>query len=48
MTEGSGRMPSPMLGEHTIDVLSEYGFPNEQIDAWLASQVVLQHEHALG
>jgi len=37
-----------MLGEHTIDVLSEYGFSDEQIDGWLTSQVVLQHEYALG
>ena len=48
MTEGSVRVPPPMLGEHTIDVLSEYGFSGAQIDAWLTSQVVLQHEHALG
>ncbi|WP_301952045.1 hypothetical protein [Burkholderia sp. S171] len=41
-------MPPPMLGEHTIDALGEYGFSDEQIDAWLTSQVVLQHEHALG
>ncbi len=34
------RMPPPMLGEHTQDVLLEAGFTSEQIDDWVERRVV--------
>jgi formyl-CoA transferase len=41
MTEGSVRMPPPMLGEHTGEVLKEFGFTQAQIDAWQEARVVM-------
>ncbi|MFM0157046.1 CaiB/BaiF CoA transferase family protein [Paraburkholderia sediminicola] len=41
MTEGSVRMPPPMLGEHTGEVLKEFGFAQAQIDAWQEARVVM-------
>ncbi|MGH8779663.1 CaiB/BaiF CoA transferase family protein [Paraburkholderia sp.] len=44
MTEGTVRTPPPMLGEHTTEVLREFGYSQTRIDAWCDERVVLQGE----
>jgi crotonobetainyl-CoA:carnitine CoA-transferase CaiB-like acyl-CoA transferase len=34
---------APVLGEHTLDVLREFGIEDARIDALLASATVVQH-----
>ena len=31
---------SPLVGEHTVEILLEYGYSREEIDALLARKVV--------
>jgi formyl-CoA transferase len=40
---GSVRTPPPSLGEHTREVLADYGFPDAEIDALLGAGVVAQY-----
>jgi crotonobetainyl-CoA:carnitine CoA-transferase CaiB-like acyl-CoA transferase len=39
---GSIRHPPPLLGEHTCELLSEFGYAPGQIQEWLGSGVVMQ------
>lgn len=41
-TPGQVGAPAPLLGEHTVDVLSAAGIPGERIDALIAGGVVVQ------
>lgn len=41
-TPGAVTAPAPMLGQHTREVLAEFGFENAEIDALIASGAVLQ------
>ncbi len=43
LRESSVRLPPPLLGEHTVEVLRDFGYGRERIDAWLADGVVSQH-----
>jgi crotonobetainyl-CoA:carnitine CoA-transferase CaiB-like acyl-CoA transferase len=38
-TPGSVRSPSPLLGQHTREILAELGYPEEQINEFLAAGV---------
>jgi formyl-CoA transferase len=38
------RQHAPRLGEHTVELLGEYGFPRREIDALLAERVVIGAE----
>jgi formyl-CoA transferase len=38
----------PLLGEHTVEVLTEAGFGQQQIAAWLADGTVAGREHNAG
>lgn len=40
---GSVRRPPPLFGEHTVEVLEDFGYGRDQIAAWLAAGVVQQH-----
>lgn len=42
LREGSVRMPPPLYGQHTVEVLTALGYGREQVDRWLASGVVQQ------
>jgi alpha-methylacyl-CoA racemase len=39
-TPGDGTRPLPTVGDHTRDVLAEYGFPKEEIERLLAAGAV--------
>lgn len=41
-TPGRVQRPSPLLGQHTREVLTELGYGSEEIDAFAASKVVKQ------
>lgn len=41
-TPGAVTAPAPMLGQHTREVLAEFGFDSAEIDALIASGAVLQ------
>ena len=41
---GTVRTAPPMLGEHTRQVLSEFGFNSDTIEQWLDEQVVQQYD----
>lgn len=43
LRDGSLRMPPPLYGEHTVQVLQELGYAREVIDGWLGNGVVAQH-----
>lgn len=43
LREGSVRRPPPLFGEHTVEVLEDFGYGRDQIAAWLAAGVVQQH-----
>jgi crotonobetainyl-CoA:carnitine CoA-transferase CaiB-like acyl-CoA transferase len=45
MTPASVTLPAPRLGEHTREVLLEFGFDSAEIDALLESGAALQHKH---
>ena len=36
-------LPPPMIGEHSHEVLADFGFGAAEIDAWLAAGAVIQH-----
>ncbi len=40
MREGSIRLPPPVFGEHTVEVLAQFGYGPERIDQMLADGVV--------
>ena len=40
-TPGGVKRRSPLLGEHTDEVLAEFGFSREDIDALKADRVVI-------
>lgn len=42
-TPGSVRRPPPLLGEHTVEVLSELGYRKQEISALLEGRVVAQY-----
>ncbi len=46
LREGSVRLPPPLYGQHTVEVLSDFGYGRDQIDRWLASGAVAQHASA--
>lgn len=37
-------LAAPRLGQHTVDILKEMGFPGETIQKFIDSQVVLQRQ----
>lgn len=41
-TEGSVRMPPPLLGQHTTEVLTEFGVSKSKLDHLIANNVVFQ------
>ncbi|MGK2966491.1 MAG: CaiB/BaiF CoA transferase family protein, partial [Tepidiformaceae bacterium] len=41
-TPGAYRYPAPLIGEHSVELLREFGFEQERIDGLLAGGVVLQ------
>jgi crotonobetainyl-CoA:carnitine CoA-transferase CaiB-like acyl-CoA transferase len=43
MNGRSVRLPPPLLGQHTREVLAEFGHSQEDIDALIRKQVVTQH-----
>jgi formyl-CoA transferase len=43
---GSVRTPPPLLGEHSRDVLADYGLEAAQIEQLLHDEVVSQHEYS--
>ena len=34
-------MPPPQLGQHSVSVLKEYGFSNDEIDTFMSNQIIL-------
>ncbi|MBP1884441.1 CaiB/BaiF CoA transferase family protein [Sinorhizobium mexicanum] len=38
------RKPAPLVGQHTREILREYGFAEEQVNSWLASGVAYADE----
>jgi crotonobetainyl-CoA:carnitine CoA-transferase CaiB-like acyl-CoA transferase len=48
LREGSMRLPPPLYGQHTVQVLQDMGYARSAIDGWLASGVVAQHRHGPG
>jgi crotonobetainyl-CoA:carnitine CoA-transferase CaiB-like acyl-CoA transferase len=38
-TPGGVRGPAPVLGQHTAEVLAEYGYTGDQIDGFIAAGV---------
>lgn len=44
LADGSVRTPPPMLGEHTSDVLRDFGYSNTQIERWLEDGTALQFQ----
>ncbi len=42
LRDGSVRQPPPLYGEHTVEVLSGFGYGRAQIDQWLASGAIAQ------
>lgn len=45
---GSVRLPPPLLGQHTAQILAEFGYSPEQVDAWVQAGTVMQHENLPG
>jgi crotonobetainyl-CoA:carnitine CoA-transferase CaiB-like acyl-CoA transferase len=43
LRNGSMRLPPPLFGEHTVEVLEDFGYGREQVARWLAAGVVSQH-----
>jgi crotonobetainyl-CoA:carnitine CoA-transferase CaiB-like acyl-CoA transferase len=43
LRDGSMRLPPPLFGEHTVEVLADFGYGRDQIAHWLAAGVVSQH-----
>ena len=43
-TPGALRMASPLIGEHSEEILQSIGYNNEQINRLLESEVIFQHE----
>jgi crotonobetainyl-CoA:carnitine CoA-transferase CaiB-like acyl-CoA transferase len=44
LREGSIRLPPPLLGQHTQEVLRDFGYAQGQITEWLQSGVAGQQE----
>ena len=36
-TPATIRRPAPLVGQHTREILREFGYADDQVDAWLAS-----------
>ena len=45
--EGSVRMPPPMLGEHTFEVLTEFGYADDQLQQLSLEGVIAQYRGAV-
>jgi crotonobetainyl-CoA:carnitine CoA-transferase CaiB-like acyl-CoA transferase len=43
LRDGSIRMAPPLFGQHTREVLSEFGYSPGQIKEWVSAGVVIQH-----
>lgn len=43
-TPATIRRPAPLVGQHSREILSEFGYTQEEIEAWLASGVVYADE----
>jgi crotonobetainyl-CoA:carnitine CoA-transferase CaiB-like acyl-CoA transferase len=46
MVEGTlpeARMQAPLIGEHTVEVLKEYGYNDADIDGFIGNGIVMQH-----
>lgn len=43
LREGSIRLPPPLFGQHTTEVLSGFGYSCAQIKEWVSAGVVIQH-----
>ena len=43
-TPATIRRPAPLVGQHTREVLREFGYPEDKIGAWLASGVAYSDE----
>jgi crotonobetainyl-CoA:carnitine CoA-transferase CaiB-like acyl-CoA transferase len=47
MPDGSVRTAPPLLGQHTVQVLADYGLAQSEIDSLLGRKVVYQHNQAV-
>ena len=42
LRDGTVRLPPPLLGQHTSEVLAEFGYPASQVEEWIRNRVVMQ------
>lgn len=43
-TPGEIKRPGPLLGEHTVEILKETGYSDDEINQLIEKKVILQHE----